>query len=114
MAAFLVVVAVRLGLDSRDFLIGRAAGPQELETIRAEIEKAPGVDALLDLRAMHMGPDHLLVAGRVAFSDKISADRAEDVADGVDRRLADRLPQVAHVFLDPTQARSGASARRAS
>jgi cation diffusion facilitator family transporter len=102
----LVVVAVRLGLDSRDFLIGRAAEPRELETIRAEIENAPGVDELLDLRTMHLGPDHMIVPARVAFSDEISADRAEDVADDIDRRLADRLPQVAHVFLDPTQAPS--------
>jgi cation diffusion facilitator family transporter len=103
----LVVVAVRLGLDSRDFLIGRAAAPAELAVIRAEIENAPGVDALLDLRTMHLGPDHLIVAARVAFDDGISADRAEDVADEVDRRLARRLPLVPHVFLDPTQASSG-------
>jgi hypothetical protein len=43
----------------------------------------------------------------VAFSDGISADRAEDVADDIDRRLADRIPQVAHVFLDPTRTPSG-------
>jgi cation diffusion facilitator family transporter len=58
----LVAVAVRLGLDSRDFLIGRAAAPKELAVIRAEIENARGVDALLDLRTMHIGPDHLIVA----------------------------------------------------
>jgi cation diffusion facilitator family transporter len=103
----LVVVAVRLGLDSRDFLIGRAADPKELEVIRAEIEDAPGVDALLDLRTMHLGPEHLIVAARVAFSDELSADRAEDVADDIDRRLSDRLPLVPHVFLDPTQIPSG-------
>ena len=94
-------------MDSRDFLIGRAADPREVKLIRDEIESAPGVDALLDLRTMHVGPDHLIVAARVAFSDEISADRAEDVADDVDRRLADRLPLVPHVFLDPTQASAG-------
>jgi divalent metal cation (Fe/Co/Zn/Cd) transporter len=105
--ALLVVVAVRLGLDSRDFLIGRAADPKELDLIRDENQNAPGVDALVDLRTTHLGPDHLIVAARVAFSDEISADRAEDVADDVDRRLADRLPLVPHVFLDPTQASAG-------
>jgi divalent metal cation (Fe/Co/Zn/Cd) transporter len=99
----LVAVAVRLGLDSRSFLIGRAADPRDLELIRTEIENAPGVDALVDLRTMHLGPEHLIVAAQVAFSDDISADRAEDVADDIDRRLADRLPLVPHVFCDPTQ-----------
>jgi len=102
----LVVVAMRLGLESRDFLIGRAADPAELGMIRAEIEKTPGVDALLDLRTMHLGPEHLIVGARVAFSDDISADRAEDAADDIDRRLAEKLSPVPHVFLDPTQASS--------
>jgi len=103
----LVAVAVKLGLENRDFLIGRAADPRELAMIREEIEKAPGVDELLELLTMYLGPDHLIVAARVAFSDEISADRAEDVADGIDKRLADRLPLVPHVFLDPTQTPSG-------
>jgi cation diffusion facilitator family transporter len=98
----LILVAVRLALDSRDFLLGRAAGPRELHTIGEEIEKTPGVDRLLDLLTMYIGPEHLIVAARVAFSDDISADRAEDLADEIDRRLADRLPLVPHVFLDPT------------
>jgi divalent metal cation (Fe/Co/Zn/Cd) transporter len=101
----LIVVAIRLGLDNRDYLIGRAAGPKELGAIREEIEKTSGVDELLDLLTMYLGPEHLIVAARVAFSDDISADRAEDVADDIDKRLADRLPLVPHVFLDPTQTR---------
>jgi cation diffusion facilitator family transporter len=100
----LIVVAVRLGLDSREYLIGRAADPKDLDTIRAEIEKTKGVDKLLELLTMYLGPEHLIVAARVAFSDEISADRAEDVADEIDKRLAGRLTLVPHVFLDPTQA----------
>jgi cation diffusion facilitator family transporter len=99
----LIVIAVRLGMDNKEFLIGKAADPRELAAIRAEIEKTPGVDKLLDLLTMYLGPEHMIVAARVAFSDDISADRAEDVADDIDRRLSDRLPLVPHVFLDPTQ-----------
>ena len=99
----LIVVAFRLGMDNKEFLIGKAAGPRELAAIREEVEKTPGVDELLDLLTMYLGPEHMIVAARVAFSDDISADRAEDVADSIDKRLADRLPLVPHVFLDPTQ-----------
>jgi cation diffusion facilitator family transporter len=99
----LIVVAVRLGMDNREFLIGRAADPRDLRTIQEEIEKTPGVDELLELLTMYLGPEHLIVAARVAFSDDISADRAEDAAGDIDTRLADRLPLVPHVFLDPTQ-----------
>ena len=52
---------------------------------------------------MHLGPDHLIVAARVAFNDEISADGAEDLADDIDQRLAEQLPVAPHVFIDPTQ-----------
>ena len=74
---------------------------------QAAREGSNGVAALLDLRTMHLGPDHLIVAAKVAFDDEISADRAEDVADEIDRRLVERLTLVPHVVLDPTQAPSG-------
>ncbi len=111
--ALLVVVAVRLGLDSRDLLIGKAADPKEQALIRSEIEQTPGIDALLELLTMHLGPEHLIVAARVAFSDDISADRVEDLADDIDRRLAGRLPVVPHVFIDPTQTPAAPLSRQA-
>jgi cation diffusion facilitator family transporter len=36
-----------------------------------------------------------------------SADRVEDLADDIDRRLAEKLPVVPHVFIDPTQTSPG-------
>jgi cation diffusion facilitator family transporter len=99
----LVVVAFRLGLDSRDLLIGESADPRMLQLIRDEICGTSGIDTMLDLLTMHLGPDHLIVAARVALDDEISADRAEDLADEIDNRLAEKLPVTPHVFIDPTQ-----------
>ena len=96
-------ILVRLGLDNREYLIGRSADPRVLEQIRAEIERTPGVDRLLDLMTMYLGPDRLIVAARVDFGGDINADRAEEISDEIDKRLVERLPQASHVFLDPTR-----------
>jgi cation diffusion facilitator family transporter len=101
--ALLVAVAVRLGADNRELLIGRSADPQQLELIRSQIEATPGIAALLELLTMHLGPDHLIVAARVALDDEVTADQAEDLADSIDAELSERLPVVPHVFIDPTQ-----------
>jgi cation diffusion facilitator family transporter len=98
----LIVVAVRLGLDSRELLIGRAADPKLQEIIRAEIEHTPGVDRLLELQTMHVGPDSIIVAARVDLSDDARGDQVENLAEDIDRRLAERLPVTANVFVDPT------------
>jgi cation diffusion facilitator family transporter len=101
----LVVVAIKLGMDSKELLIGRAASPEMQRLIREEIESRPGVDELLELLTMHMGPDSLIVAARVALKDELGADEAEDLADEVDSRLSEKLPLQPFVFIDPTQTR---------
>ena len=103
----LIGVAFRLGLDSRELLIGRAADPAVIKAIRDEIERTTGVDALLELRTMHLGPDSLLVAARVDLSDEAHADQVENLAEDIDRRLSERLPMTLHVFIDPTPRAAG-------
>jgi cation diffusion facilitator family transporter len=105
----LFVVAVKLGMDSKELLIGRAASPDMERVIREEIESHPGVDALLELQTMHIGPDSLIVAARVALADEMAAGQAEDLADEIDTRLSEKLPLQPHVFIDPTQTRSAGS-----
>ncbi|TDB96761.1 cation diffusion facilitator family transporter [Actinomadura sp. 7K534] len=96
-------LAFAIGRESTVLLIGRAADPAAQREIRAEILGSHGVTGLAELLTMHFGPEQLLVAAKVNFSDDISADEAEDVAGEIDRRLRERLPVVRHVFLDPTQ-----------
>ena len=77
------------------------------EVIREEIEHTPGVDRLLQLQTMHVGPDSIIVAARVALADGSTSDQVEDLADDIDRRLAERLPVTPYVFVDPTQTAAG-------
>jgi divalent metal cation (Fe/Co/Zn/Cd) transporter len=56
---------------------------------------------------MYIGPDRLIVAARVAFSDQIDADAVEDLAERIDRELSAELPAIPHVFIDPTDTASG-------
>lgn len=99
----LIVVACSLGRTNMHMLIGQAADGEQRRAITGEIEAVPGIDTVLELLTMQLGPDALIVAAKVTFTDDISADDAEAVADAVDRRLRERLPAIQHVFLDPTQ-----------
>ena len=82
----LVVVAFRLGSDSKDGLIGQAADPDELRLIRQEIESTAGVDKVVEVQTMYLGPESMIVAARVAFGDDLTADRAEDIAGEIDEQ----------------------------
>ena len=56
---------------------------------------------------MHVGPDSLIVAARVTLNDAITADQVEALAGDIDRRLAGKLPQDLHAFVDPAQTAKG-------
>lgn len=98
----LVYVAFVLGRNFKELLVGAGAQPEDVERIREIVESEPGVDELLDLRTMYVGPRALLVALRADLADGIDADRVERLASDLDERLREAVPEVSEVFLDPT------------
>jgi cation diffusion facilitator family transporter len=101
----LVAVAVSLGAASKRNLIGEALPEHEREGLTRLINETPGVDVVVELLTMRLGPDDVLVAARVDVDDAVTGDDLERVADEVDRRIKAAYPQVRHVFIDPTTAR---------
>jgi cation diffusion facilitator family transporter len=98
----LAVVAVTLGRDTKDLLIGEAATPEERRAITEIIESHPAVDRVLELLTMALSPDRLLVAARIDLADGLSADEIERASSEIDRELRERIPTVWQVFLDAT------------
>jgi cation diffusion facilitator family transporter len=106
----LVGVAVSLGSSSKRNLIGEALPEHMREGLTKVIEETLGVDVVVELLTMRLGPNDVLVAARVDVDDTASGGDLEQVADEVERRIQEAYPEVRHVFLDPTTA--GANARR--
>jgi len=100
----LVVVAISLGTQSKRNLIGESLPPQARDQLQKIIDETPGVDVVVELLTMRLGPDDVLVAARVDVDDDATGGDLEQVADEAERRIRERFPEVRHVFLDPTQA----------
>jgi cation diffusion facilitator family transporter len=101
-AVLLVVVAVGLGRQNAEHLIGKAVAPEMQRGIVKLIRETDGVDGVLELLTMRLAPDQVLVAARVDLASGFSPEELEVAADEVERRIRDGYPEVRHVFLDPT------------
>jgi cation diffusion facilitator family transporter len=101
-ALLLVLVAYGLGRQNMEHLIGKAVDPQLQAGIAEEITAGAGVDGVLELLTMRLGPDQVLVAARVDLASGFSPEELEVASDEVERRIRERFPEVRHVFLDPT------------
>jgi cation diffusion facilitator family transporter len=101
--AILVYVAYLLGSNYKALLIGAGARPEEVRRLRQALATHPGVDEVLDLRTMYVGPESLLVAARVDLADDgRDAEAIEHLANELDEKLREEVPAVSEVFLDPT------------
>jgi divalent metal cation (Fe/Co/Zn/Cd) transporter len=60
------------------------------------------VDGVVELLTMYTGPRSLLVAARIDLVDGVESHRVEQLANELDQRLREAVPDVDQVFLDPT------------
>lgn len=101
-AVLLVLVAIGLGRQNAEYLIGKAVSPELQQGIVDIIKGTDGVDGVIELLTMRLAPDQVLVAARVDLTSEFSPEELEEAADEVERRIREKFPEVQHVFLDPT------------
>jgi divalent metal cation (Fe/Co/Zn/Cd) transporter len=83
----LIYVAYQLAWGARGLIVGEAPPDEVLEALRATIAREPGVDRVIDLRAVQMGTNQLLVLARVSVRDNILAGDAEHLLVRLRKRL---------------------------
>ncbi len=99
--ALLACVAVILAVETKSLLIGESASTDVERAIVAALEDGPEVERVIHLRTLHMGPESLLVAAKIAVRPR---DRAETVAAGIDaaeRRVRAAVPIARSIYLEP-------------
>ncbi|MFI6596208.1 cation diffusion facilitator family transporter [Nonomuraea sp. NPDC050536] len=107
----LAVIATVLAIETKSLLLGEGASPEVVQQICAALESAPEVDRVIHMRTMHLGPEELLVAAKIAVSHD---DTAADVARGIDeaeRRVREAVPIARVIYLEPDLDRSRTSTR---
>jgi cation diffusion facilitator family transporter len=97
----LVSIAIILVREMTSMLIGESALPEEIEAVRVALESAPLVDRIIHLRTLHVGPESLLVAVKIAVDDRRTA---REIAEGIDHAeaiLRAAVPSAEYVFIEP-------------
>ena len=95
------VVAAVLAVEMKSLLIGESASAEVERAIVTALENGPEVRRVIHLRTLHLGPESLLVAAKIAIS---GADSAALVAAGIDaaeRRVRTAVPIAETIYLEP-------------
>ncbi|MER5320688.1 cation diffusion facilitator family transporter [Streptosporangium roseum] len=102
----LAIIAVILAIETKSLLIGEGAGPEAEKRIRDALEGTPEVTRLIHMRTLHLGPEEILVAAKIAVDHD---DTASEVARGIDeaeQRIRAAVPEARVIYLEPDLDRS--------
>jgi cation diffusion facilitator family transporter len=105
-SALLASVAFVLAVEMKSLLIGESASAAHVEAIRSALLAGPEVSRIIHLRTLHLGPEELLVAAKIAVEHD---DTAAEVARGIDAaelRVRAAVPIASVIYLEPDLDRS--------
>jgi cation diffusion facilitator family transporter len=97
----LVAVAVVLAVEMKSLLIGESATGDQVAAIRAAIEAGPEVERVIHLRTVHLGPEELLVAAKIAVHHDETATAVARGIDAAEARIRAAVPIASVVYLEP-------------
>jgi cation diffusion facilitator family transporter len=97
----LVSVAVILAVETKSLLLGEAASVDAQRRIRAAIEGSEGIDSVIHMKTMHLGPEELLVAVKIAVSATDSAAQVAHAIDAAELAIREVEPTARVIYLEP-------------
>lgn len=99
--ALLVLVACVLAIEMKSLLLGESATAEQVLEIERAILSGPEVEGVIHMRTVHLGPEELLVAAKIAVRHHESA---SDIARGIDAaeiRIRAAVPIARVIYLEP-------------
>lgn len=97
----LIVIAIFLAIEMTAMLVGESALPEEVAAIRKALEDSSGVERVIHLRTMHVGPDELLVAAKIAIHESDTGAQITRAINEAEASLRSAVPSAKYIFLEP-------------
>ena len=97
----LAAAAAILAVEMKSLLIGEAASTEMQRMIIAALEAGPEVERVIHMRTVHIGPDSILVAAKIAVRPTDTAAQITAGIDQAERRVRAAVPIATTIFLEP-------------
>ncbi|MEV6928865.1 cation diffusion facilitator family transporter [Dactylosporangium sp. NPDC051485] len=99
--ALLISVAGILAVEMKSLLVGESARPEQVDAIEQAIVAGPEVERVIHMRTVHLGPDELLVAAKIAVRHNETADEIARGIDAAEARIRAAVPIARVIYLEP-------------
>ncbi|MET9733009.1 cation diffusion facilitator family transporter [Streptomyces sp. NPDC006458] len=97
----LVLIAVVLAIETKSLLLGESAGVEQVKKIEAAVVDGDTVTGLIHMRTLHLGPEELLVAAKIAVRHDGTATEIARAIDAAETRIREAVPIARVIYLEP-------------
>jgi cation diffusion facilitator family transporter len=97
----LVLVAITLAIETKSLLLGEAAGPECIQRIEGALTATSGVERIIHMKTLHLGPEEILVAAKIGVSTAASAAEVAETIDRAEVAIREAEPMVTALYLEP-------------
>ena len=97
----LATAAAILAVEMKSLLIGESASPEMQRMIIAALEDGPELVRVIHMRTVHMSPDAVLVAAKIAVPESDAAKQITAGIDAAERRVRAAVPIATTIYLEP-------------
>ncbi len=92
--------AALLAYETKGLLIGEAASPATVESVRRLVGRQRAIARINELRTMHLGPEDVLLNLSVDFEDGIDAEVVEAAVSELEDRIKNAHPEITKIFIE--------------
>ena len=96
----LVCVAIILAVETKSLLLGESATVDDVRAVEAALV-GPGVSRIIHLKTMHLGPEELLVAAKIAVDASETGAEIAKAIDDAEKRVRAAVPIAKVIYLEP-------------
>ncbi|MFE1909018.1 cation diffusion facilitator family transporter [Streptomyces gardneri] len=97
----LIVIAIVLAAETKSLLLGESAGIDDVKKIEAAVVDGDTVTRLIHMRTLHLGPEELLVAAKVAVRHDETASEVANAINAAEERIRAAVPIARVIYLEP-------------
>lgn len=102
----LLAVGVVLAIESKSLLLGESASPIDAAKISDALLSVDEVQRVIHIRTLHLSPDEILVAAKIAVSADLSGAEIAVAIDSAEVRIRAAVPMAKIIYLEPDIDRS--------
>ncbi|HET8794744.1 MAG TPA: cation diffusion facilitator family transporter [Arthrobacter sp.] len=96
----LVLIAIVLAMETKSLLLGESATKEDVQKIEQALRGASGTE-IIHLKTLHLGPEELLVAAKIAINHSDSGEDVAEEIDGAEQRIREAVPIARVIYLEP-------------